>query len=239
MQVAVIRVIFIPNWRTHRVYCDIAPELREPDGAVEGESLLNHYKRSHFPEDVSQWGSQEWIDRLQRGRNKTKFESCVNALDGIQYMRPLQKGTPQQSESIQGCTGIGLISFITLGHHWIADLLPMPVCSLEGLVEIEDGNSASSRQWALCTSLALIHRVPWNSRRWFHTRHLETASRRNSFSILKIEQDKKIGSLQWGRIGVGGVDQIVCRGIRSHSQHEEKRVLVLCWKSLSMRVTLS
>ena len=155
------------------------PELREPDGAVEGESLLNHYKRSHFPEDVSQWGSQEWIDRLQRGRNKTKFESCVNALDGIQYMRPLQKGTPQQSESMQGCTRMGLISFITLGHQWIGDLLPMPVCSLEGLVEIEDGNSASSRQWALCTSLALIHRVPWNSRRWFHTRQLETASRRN------------------------------------------------------------
>ena len=41
------------------------PELREEDGAVERRELISQI-RSHFPEDVSRWGPQEWIDRLQR-----------------------------------------------------------------------------------------------------------------------------------------------------------------------------
>ena len=40
----------------------------------------------------------------------------------------------------------GLITFITFEHLRIADLLPMLVCSLEELVEIECGRRASSGQ---------------------------------------------------------------------------------------------
>ena len=52
-------------------------ELREPDGAVEWRRLLNQFQRSHFPADVSKWGPQEWIDRLKRDSNKTRFEYCL------------------------------------------------------------------------------------------------------------------------------------------------------------------
>ena len=53
------------------------PELREPDGAVEWRRLLNQFQRSHFAADVSKWGPQEWIDRLKRDSNKTRFEYCL------------------------------------------------------------------------------------------------------------------------------------------------------------------
>ena len=39
-------------------------------------------------------------------------------------------------------------------------------------MEIEDGKHASSRQWSLCMSLALIHRIPLISREWFHTEQI-------------------------------------------------------------------
>ena len=63
------------------------PELREEDGAVDWSRLLHHFNRSRFPEDVSQWGWQDWIDRLKRGSDKTRFEHCLNSLGKIQYLR--------------------------------------------------------------------------------------------------------------------------------------------------------
>ena len=41
-------------------------------------------------------------------------------------------------------------------HHWIADQLPTLGCSLEEIVEIEDGKRASSRQWTLCLNSSKI-----------------------------------------------------------------------------------
>ena len=50
----------------------------------------------------------------------------------------------------------GLITSFTMVHHWIADQLPTLGCSLEEIVEIEDGKRVSSRQWTLCLNSSKI-----------------------------------------------------------------------------------
>ena len=72
-------------------------------------------------------------------------------------------------------TRVDRLHFATLEHHWSAYtfyILPMLVFSLEEQMEIEDGKRAPSRQWSLCMSLALIHRIPLISREWFHTEQI-------------------------------------------------------------------
>ena len=129
-------------------------ELSGPDGAVEWKRLLNHCKRSHFSGDVSQWRPQESIDRLKRGSIKTRFEFCMNSFGDVQYMRALQGHFG--GVRIRNCKAAwtyhtcGPITFITLGHHWIAGHLPMLVCSLEAQVGIGGVWFKAARVLARC-----------------------------------------------------------------------------------------
>ena len=66
----------------------------------------------------------------------------------------------------------GRITSFTSGQHLIADPLPMLVCSVDELVEIEDGKHASSRQWIRCTGPAKFHRMKLMNEGWSHRKQI-------------------------------------------------------------------
>ena len=51
------------------------PEFREEDGV----RMLIQFQRFQFPEDVSKWRQQTWIDRQERCSNKTRCEYSLNS----------------------------------------------------------------------------------------------------------------------------------------------------------------
>ena len=93
----------------------------------------------------------------------------------------LCKDIPEEPESALNCKVLykyhsdGRITSFTSGQHLIADPLSMLVYSVEELVEIEDGQHASSRQWSRCTGPAKFHRMKLMKEGWSHTEQIVDA----------------------------------------------------------------
>ena len=61
---------------------------RESDGAIGWIPLLLECCRDYL--DAPKWTTQKWIDYLQEGCNKNRFQYCLNSDGFILYMRAIQ-----------------------------------------------------------------------------------------------------------------------------------------------------
>ena len=92
----------------------------------------------------------------------------------------------------------GVITFITLGHHGIADPLPVLVPSRKEPVEVEEGKHASSLQWILCTSPQKFHRMKLMSQGWYLTKQIGDAI--STQFLGSICSSRKIRDFFWQTI---------------------------------------
>ena len=109
----------------------------------------------------------------------TKQDLCLASIHWVNSdFSELFKDIREESESIQSCNVMytyhtdGRVTFLTVGQHSIAHLLPMLVRSLEELVVVEDGKHASSRQWIPCTCPEKFHRMKLMNQGWYHTKQI-------------------------------------------------------------------
>ena len=61
---------------------------RESDGAIEWILVLLECCRDYL--DAPKWTTEKWIDYLQGGCNKNRFQYCLNSDGFILYMRAIQ-----------------------------------------------------------------------------------------------------------------------------------------------------